>query len=118
MRLEKIIIEDYKSIKHLEWDLNTPLTCLVGQNESGKSNILDVFDFAEITKMLDLNYQKHTRRASDKYTNQEIPNIKFYYNVGNNSFDKFVKEFKPYFSEESQVPTLVFDNIIFETKTS
>lgn len=116
MRLEKIIIEDYKSIKYLEWDLNDRLTCIVGQNESGKSNILDVFDFMEIEKMLTLDYKKHTRRASDKYTNQEIPNIKFYYSVANDSFDKFLIDFDSNFSEESQEPSLIFKYIIFETK--
>ena len=91
MRLEKIVIEDYKSIKYLEWDLTAPLTCLVGQNESGKSNVLDVFDFAEIEKMLTLDYQKHTRRASDRYTNQEIPNIKFYFNLNTDNAKKICK---------------------------
>lgn len=116
MKLEKIIIEDYKSIKYLEWDLNTPITCLVGQNESGKSNVLDVFDFMEVEKMLTLDYKKHTRRASDKYTNQEIPNIKFYYGVANNSFERFANDFEFYFSDEARKKTLIIKNVVFETK--
>lgn len=117
MRLEKIVIEDYKSIKKLEWDLTAPLTCLVGQNESGKSNVLDIFDFAQIENMLNLDYQKHTRRASDRYTNQEIPNISFYYSLEGNISKKFAETFKPFLSEESQQATaFLYDYIVFETR--
>jgi predicted ATP-dependent endonuclease of OLD family len=115
MRLEKIVIEDYKSIKKLEWDLNERLTCLVGQNESGKSNVLDVFDFAEIDNMLTLDYKKHTRRASEKYTNQEIPKISFYYNINVPSFQKFADEFRPYLSDESQNVFSSPNYVVFET---
>ena len=115
MRLEKIIIEDYKSIKYLEWDLNDRLTCLVGQNESGKSNLLDIFDFYEIENMILLNYQKHTRRASDKYTNQEIPYIQFFYSIKNESFGKFIKSNATTISEDSKTLMLP-DCVIFETK--
>lgn len=115
MRLEKIIIEDYKSIKYLEWDLTAPLTCLVGQNESGKSNLLDVFDFAEIENMLFLNYQKHTRRASEKYTNQDIPHIEYYYNIQNDLFTKFVLEYNGYFTDDA-LKIMLPDYVIFETK--
>jgi predicted ATP-dependent endonuclease of OLD family len=116
MRLEKIVVEDYKSIKKIEWDLNARLTCLVGQNESGKSNMLDVFDFAQIDNMLTLDFQKHTRRASERYTNQEIPNITFHYNIVVDHFDKFVKNFSSSFSEECNNPQGSPDHIIFETK--
>jgi predicted ATP-dependent endonuclease of OLD family len=115
MRLEKIIIEDYKSIKYLEWDLNNRLTCLVGQNESGKSNILDVFDFYEVENMVLLNYQKHTRRASDKYTNQDIPYIQYYYSIDNDSFLKFIQSTEDTISEDAK-SLLLPDYIIFETK--
>ncbi|MDI5899443.1 ATP-dependent nuclease [Flavobacterium yafengii] len=115
MRLEKIVVEDYKSIKKLEWDLNDRLTCLVGQNESGKSNVLDIFDFSEIDNMLTLDYKKHTRRASERYTNQEIPNISFYYNINVDSFHKFLDAYRPFLSEESQNMSFLPDCIIFET---
>lgn len=36
MKLIKLQIEDYKSIKKIDWTLDQNLTCLVGQNESGK----------------------------------------------------------------------------------
>ncbi|MGQ7944157.1 ATP-dependent nuclease [Flavobacterium sp. WC2509] len=116
MRLEKIIIEDYKSIKKIEWDLNDRLTCLVGQNESGKSNVLDVFDFADLDNMLTLDYKKHTRRASEKYTNQEIPNISFHYNIKVDGFNAFLDAFRSSFSEESVKSSFLPDYIVFETK--
>ena len=115
MRLEKIVIEDYKSIKKIEWDLNDRLTCLVGQNESGKSNILDVFDFANIEHMKSLDYKKHTRRSSDRYTDQKIPNISFYYNVNVENFKEFSEAFRPTFSNESMHTVFVPDYIIYET---
>lgn len=116
MRLEKIIIEDYKSIKKLEWDLNNRLTCLVGQNESGKSNVLDIFDFADINNMLTLDYKKHTRRASERYTNQEIPNISFHYSIKVDNFSVFTDAFRASFSEESVKASFLPDYIVFETK--
>lgn len=121
MRLEKIIIEDYKSIRKIEWHLNDGLTCLVGQNESGKSNMLDVFDFADIDNMLTLDYKRHTRRDSERYTNQEIPNISFHYVIDNKNFDDFVNMFSIAFSKESSASEgsshyISPNYVVFETK--
>lgn len=81
MKLEKIVIEDYKSIKKLEWDLNDRLTCLVGQNESGKSNLVEVFSFLNENSLRKLDFSKDTRRSSERYLNNEIPDILFYYSI-------------------------------------
>lgn len=51
MKLNKIKIENYKSIKSLEFDVKkygtSYTTILLGVNESGKSNVLDAMSFLE-----------------------------------------------------------------------
>lgn len=51
MKLTKIKIENYKSIKSLEFDIKkygtSYTTLLLGVNESGKSNVLDAMSFLE-----------------------------------------------------------------------
>ena len=66
MILDKILIEDYKSISNLEWNINDSISCLVGQNESGKSNLLEVFDFVNVNESKKLNYEIHTNRTSER----------------------------------------------------
>lgn len=77
MILEKIAIEDYKSISSLEWDISDNISCLVGKNESGKSNLLQVFDFLDISNSKKLHFETHTRRGSDRYSDQKLPFIKY-----------------------------------------
>jgi predicted ATP-dependent endonuclease of OLD family len=66
MYISKILIQNYKSIKNLEFDLkkygNSYTTILVGINESGKSNILEAMSYfatpSEKFDYLDLKNQK------------------------------------------------------------
>jgi predicted ATP-dependent endonuclease of OLD family len=72
MKLKKVKIEDFKSIKSLEVNIHD-LTCLVGQNESGKSNIL------EAIRYLDFNRYKLSsdllNKNSEKYETGGFPSV-------------------------------------------
>jgi AAA15 family ATPase/GTPase len=54
--LQKISIENYKSIQSLKDFELKPINILIGANNSGKSNFLDVFAFLRDT-LLDDNFQ-------------------------------------------------------------
>ncbi len=43
--VKKVMIENFKSIKHLELELNRGVNVLVGPNASGKTNILEAMNF-------------------------------------------------------------------------
>jgi predicted ATP-dependent endonuclease of OLD family len=115
MRLEKIIVEDYKSIKKIEWTLTDNITCIVGQNESGKSNLMEVFDFIDSIKINELKYTKHTRRSSDKYTNHEIPNISFYYRVDQKKLDSLFNQYRDFIEDLDMFDFYSYDFILYQT---
>ncbi|MFL0354745.1 ATP-dependent nuclease [Xanthomarina sp. GH4-25] len=92
MILERIKIKDYKSISELEWVLNDELSCLVGQNESGKSNLLEIFDFIEGKEAKKLNYETHTTRSSESYNNQKLPAINYHFKFTKDSRNKFLEK--------------------------
>ncbi|QSE98647.1 ATP-dependent nuclease [Fulvivirga lutea] len=81
MKLTQIEIEDFKSIKKLRWKLDQKMICLVGQNESGKSNLIEVLQFIKPSTIEDLRYEVHTRRSSDRYVHNELPLIKAIYHL-------------------------------------
>jgi predicted ATP-dependent endonuclease of OLD family len=76
MILERIVIEDFKSIKKMNLTLHD-ITCLVGKNESGKSAILEAISC--------LNSEKYklttdrTNKSSKRYENDELPCIIGYF---------------------------------------
>jgi predicted ATP-dependent endonuclease of OLD family len=73
MRLTKIIIENYKSIKYLEFDIqkygNSYTAMLLGINESGKSNILDAMSFL---KKPEKEYDYYSLRNQKDEGNNDI----------------------------------------------
>jgi predicted ATP-dependent endonuclease of OLD family len=76
MILDKVRIEDFKSIKALTVDLHE-LTCFVGKNESGKSAILEAISYLNYDKnKLDINL---TNKNSSKYNSEGFATIKGYY---------------------------------------
>lgn len=84
MILKNIYIEDYKSIKNIDWKFDSNLLCLVGQNESGKSNLLEIFKFLEFEYKL--NYLKDTNRSSQKYLSQKTPKIQYFFQISESDF--------------------------------
>ena len=96
MKLIEIQIEDYKSIKKIKWELQPKLTSLVGQNESGKSNLIEVLNFIQADKMKTLSYKTHTNRSSDRYLNTQIPFIKATFKVDSKSKKWLSENLAPY----------------------
>mgnify|MGYP000107771886 CR=1 FL=1 len=76
MFLERVVIEDFKSIKKINLTLHD-ITCLVGKNESGKSSILDAISH--------LNYYNYILSAdkinknSKRYDLDKLPTITGYF---------------------------------------
>ena len=90
MRLTKITVENYRSMKHLDFNFekNNGKDChiLIGINETGKSNILKAMNFLD--KTIQINYQHDCNRQAlpngeaikvtyffDKIDNTEIINL-------------------------------------------
>lgn len=69
MKLTKIKIENYKSIKSLEFDIKkygtSYTTILLGVNESGKSNVLDAMSFLESPEEECDYYTFHNQKDED-----------------------------------------------------
>ncbi|SDX30567.1 ATP-dependent nuclease [Aequorivita viscosa] len=78
MILERILIEDFKSIKRLNLNLHS-LTCLVGKNESGKSAILEAVSFLNFSK--NKLTSAHTNKNSNRYDKDDFPAITGYFLV-------------------------------------
>lgn len=89
MRLSKVEIWNYRSIKHLSLDLGD-CTVLVGKNNSGKSNIIHAVDIVLGEKWL-----KFTK--DDFFDKDETNNIKiqlFFDNFSPSEIDNIVPEIK------------------------
>ncbi|WP_281986498.1 ATP-dependent nuclease [Aquimarina aggregata] len=103
MKLIKLEIEDYKSIKNIEWTLNQNITCLVGQNESGKSNLIDILDLLVPTKFDTLTYDTFTNRSSERFLNAQIPYIKAIFEVSNKTRKLLIDKLAPYNQQKNQL---------------
>lgn len=71
MRIQKLRIENFRSINEIEIDLNTKINILVGTNESGKSNILRAISRMDRSD----NYPFEENDISRLIQNQNIENI-------------------------------------------
>ncbi len=58
MKIKKVYIENFKSFKKLELDLNRGINIIVGNNEAGKSTILEAIHLA-LTGLLNGKYLKN-----------------------------------------------------------
>lgn len=69
MKLTRIKIENYKSIKSLEFDIKkygtSYTTMLLGVNESGKSNVLDAMSFLEMPEKEYDYYTLHNQKDEE-----------------------------------------------------
>lgn len=84
MILDRVLIEDYKSIKRLNLNLHD-LTCLVGKNESGKSAILEAISQLNYY-LYDLTPDKINKNSS-RYDIDKLPSITGYFLLGENDID-------------------------------
>ncbi|MCH3881860.1 ATP-dependent nuclease [Tenacibaculum aquimarinum] len=78
MKLERVVIEDFKSIKKLNVTLHE-LMCFVGKNESGKSSILEAISFLNFPKYK--LTQELTNKNSTRYDKDEFPLITGYFEL-------------------------------------
>ena len=46
MRIKHVKINYFRGISKLEWTIQSPLTCLIGPGDSGKTTILDAIELA------------------------------------------------------------------------
>lgn len=76
MILERVLIEDYKSIKRLNLNLHD-ITCLVGKNESGKSAVLEAISQLNFY-LYSLSTEK-INKNSTRYDIDKLPSITGYF---------------------------------------
>lgn len=97
MILDKVRIEDFKSIKALTVDLHN-LTCFVGKNESGKSAILEAISYLNFTKYkLKID---NTNKTSSKYERDEFPIIKGYFLINEDESEELYSLFSHKMTEQ------------------
>lgn len=46
MRIRQVSVRNYRGIRHMDWKLEEPITCLIGPGDSTKSTILDAIELA------------------------------------------------------------------------
>ncbi len=84
MRITKIIIENFRSIKHIEIDMK-PLFGLIGANSAGKSNILKALNL-----LLGERYPMHNSLTKKDFFNEDYANnikIEVYFDTVFKSYD-------------------------------
>lgn len=117
MRLESIEVEDYKSIKKLDWKLSNNLTCLVGQNESGKSNVIELFNILDFAAIENLDPDTVTHRTSDRYINGNSPLIKAKYSLNSKSKKALIEGLTPYNNDPDHLKEInLFDTLIIQSE--
>ncbi len=78
MKLTKVEFTNYKSILTGELDIEHDITCLVGVNESGKSNVLQGLEKADKYKSL-IN-EEYSRHAEDSKDTSKVPELTLWFN--------------------------------------
>ncbi len=59
MYIKRVVIQNFRNLKNIDVQLNAGLTCLVGENNSGKSNFLTA-----LRLLLDTNYPNYCRKLN------------------------------------------------------
>ena len=84
MKIQKVIIKNYKIFKNYEIDFNKDLNILVGDNETGKSTILEAVNLALTGKLNnsllsnDISPYLFNKDISDKYIEDNIENWDYF----------------------------------------
>ena len=53
--IKKIFIKNYKIFEHFDIELNEDLNIIVGNNETGKSTILEAINLALTKRLMEIN---------------------------------------------------------------
>lgn len=81
MRITRIIIDNYKSIKHIDINLSSKVNAFIGENSVGKSNILSAIEW-----MLGPIYPSFNNFSREDYYKGDVTlrvNITVYFDDGN-----------------------------------
>ena len=62
VQINRLQLENFLSWKSLDWSPSHPIACLIGENDSGKSNLLRAFEFLAETTTRPLDEIFHTHR--------------------------------------------------------
>ena len=77
MRLLKVEFMNFRSISEGELDIEEDITCLVGVNESGKSNLLVALEKAD--KKNSFSSDDYSRHLDDYCENSKLPELKLWF---------------------------------------
>lgn len=90
MKITKILIENYKSIKHLEFTPNKGVNAFVGANSTGKSNI-----FEAITWLLAPNYPSfNATKKEDRFLGDDSNKIRIKLDFDNGNYLELAEEWQ------------------------
>lgn len=91
MKLKKVQFIKYKSILGNILDIENDITCLVGVNESGKSNILFALEKADIGE--ELTATEYSRHSPNYGSNENFPELKLWFEPTNEELDDLGRMF-------------------------
>lgn len=66
-RLTRLELENFLTWKTLDWKPSQPVACLIGENDSGKSNLLRSFEFLAVCAQKPLHEVFHQNRLFSHY---------------------------------------------------
>ncbi|HEY60889.1 MAG TPA: ATP-binding protein [Anaerolineae bacterium] len=89
MKLKKVEFIKYKSISEGVLDIENEITCLVGINESGKSNILFALEKADINE--ELTAAEYSRHSDDYGYDENSPELKLWFEPTENEKEEIQK---------------------------
>lgn len=91
MKLRKAEFINYKSISGGVLDIESDITCLVGINESGKSNVLFALEKADTDE--ELTAAEYSRHSADYGSDENSPELKLWFEPINDELGELKKIF-------------------------
>lgn len=99
MKLTKVEIFDFKSIRHEKLEINTNQLCLVGKNECGKSSVIQAISFLDF---LETELQNNLINKNSLNYPSGFPIITGVFQLTKSSFEKLITMFDTKFLEGSK----------------
>lgn len=91
MKLKRVEFINYKSISGGVLDIESDITCLVGINESGKSNVLFALEKADIDE--ELTAAEYSRHSANYGSDENSPELKLWFEPTDDELDELKKMF-------------------------
>ena len=91
MKLRKVEFINYKSISGGVLDIESDITCLVGINESGKSNVLFALEKADTDE--ELIVADYSRHSANYGSDENLPELKLWLEPPEDELDELKKMF-------------------------